>query len=130
MFWKSALLGLQTLADWHIWVAGLGLVVVFYIWRSVETSIGRKVSGKREALAAVLALDFGRFVVQAIASSFFVAVCLPSILTAVSERMTNQISEEQISDPSWPGRPYGRTDLRHGRNLPSENCFVGLQDSP
>jgi hypothetical protein len=24
MFWKSALLGLQTLADWHIWVAGLG----------------------------------------------------------------------------------------------------------
>jgi hypothetical protein len=51
--------------------------------------------------------------------------------------MANQINEEQISDPSWPGRPYGRTDLQRRetedvtqKQLPGENCFVGLQDSP
>ena len=80
MFWQSVLLGLQTLSDGYIWVGIFGMMVVTFAWNAlISLAMGSSESGVRSAAGCLLG-TLGGVVVQALAVSFFVVVCLPIIL--------------------------------------------------
>jgi hypothetical protein len=80
MFWQSVILGLQGFGNWHILVGMLGMMVLTFLWRLIAGLIfGGAESGVRAA-AGCFMFSLGGIVVQALAVSLFVLICLPSIV--------------------------------------------------
>jgi hypothetical protein len=106
MFWESVLLGIKALADWHILVGIAFIVAASFIPMVIASAaIGDGESTARSTTGCLMA-GVGGPIIQAIAVSLFILVCLPSLLLGKGFTPV-----EVIAQAAWPVMKSGLVAL-------------------